>query len=151
MFIERVFLFADLSTRFMEEIAKCVKQESVPAGAFLFKCGEPADYMYILGEGHVRLSYGEQGHVALGVRNSGDAFGWSSLVERDTYTASAECLETTLVVKSRKDDLARIFDTDPVSGLRFYKRLSKLLLERLTDFYKLIPAAHGEKHASPGF
>ncbi len=151
MIIENAYLFQDMSPQFRDKVEECLKWESAPAGAFLFRCGDPADYMYLLGEGHVRLSYGEQGNVAVGVRNTGDVFGWSGLVGRDAYAASAECLDATLVAKINKDDLTRIFDADPVSGLRFYKRLSRLLAERLTDIYKLFPAAHGEKHATPGF
>ena len=151
MIIEKTYLFQDMSPQFKDKIAECLQQESAPAGAFLFKCGDPAAHMYILGEGHVRLSYGEQGNVALGVRNAGDVFGWSGLVERDAYAASAECLDATVVAKIHKDDLTRIFDADPASGLKFYKRLSRLLMDRLTDIYQMFPAAHGEKHATPGF
>jgi CRP-like cAMP-binding protein len=99
----------------------------------------------------VRLSIGSQGNVALVVGNPGDAFGWSSLIERDNYTASAECLVPTRVTKIGKQKLASIFEHDPSSGLQFYRRLATLIAQRLTDTYRLIPAAHGEKRAAPGF
>ncbi len=151
MFIEEANLFKGLNRQLVEEIGRCCMEESHPAGAFLFTHGESADYLYILAEGRVRLSIGEMGHIALVVGNPGDAFGWSSLVQRENYTASAECLVPTRVMKIGKQKLAAIFERDPASGLQFYKRLATLIAQRLTDTYKLIPAAHGEKHASPGF
>jgi CRP/FNR family transcriptional regulator, cyclic AMP receptor protein len=151
MLIEQANLFRGLNRQLVEEIGKCCVGESHPAGAFLFRHGEPADYLYILVEGRVRLSIGDLGHIALVVGNPGDAFGWSSLVERENYTASAECLVSTRVTRIGKKVLAEIFERNPESGLQFYKRLATLIAQRLTDTYKLIPAAHGEKRAAPGF
>jgi CRP-like cAMP-binding protein len=151
MIIERASLFQGMSPQFLQSIGKCLAWHSGPAGTYLFRRGDPADHLYILGEGRVRLSYGEEGQIALVVTSPGDAFGWSCLIEREAYTASAECLVATTVARLQKQDLTRIFDQDSVSGLAFYRRLARLLAERLTDFYKYIPAAHGEKHAAPGF
>jgi len=151
MFIEEANLFKGLSNQLVGEVGRCLIEESHPAGTFLFRYGESADYLYMLVEGRVRLSIGDQGHVALVVGNPGDAFGWSSLVERENYTASAECLIPTRVTKIGKQRLAAIFDRDPASGLQFYKRLATMIAQRLTDTYKMIPAAHGEKRAAPGF
>jgi CRP-like cAMP-binding protein len=151
MFIEDANLFRGLSRQLVEEIARASVEESRPAGAFLFKYGESADYLYVLVEGRVRLSIGDIGHIALIVGSPGDAFGWSSLVERENYTASAECLVPTRVTKIGKERLAAIFERDPASGLQFYRRLATLIAQRLTDTYRLIPAAHGEKRAAPGF
>jgi CRP-like cAMP-binding protein len=151
MLIDEANLFKGLNRQLVEEIGRCSVGESHPAGAVLFRHGEPADYLYILVEGRVRLSIGDLGHIALVVGSPGDAFGWSSLVERENYTASAECLVPTRVTKIGKQKLAAIFERDPVSGLQFYKRLATLIAQRLTDTYKLIPAAHGEKRAAPGF
>ncbi len=151
MFIEEANLFKGLDRELVEEIGGCCVEESHPAGAFLFRHGESADYLYILAEGRARLSIGELGHIALVVGTPGDAFGWSSLVERENYTASAECLVPTRVMKIGKQELASIFERHPASGLQFYKRLATLIAQRLTDTYRLIPAAHGEKRAAPGF
>jgi CRP/FNR family cyclic AMP-dependent transcriptional regulator len=151
MFIEKAYLFHGMSQQFMDRIAACLARESGEAGTFLFKRGDPANYLYILEEGRVRLSYGEEGHVAFVISNPGDAIGWSSLVERDVYMASAECLSFVRIAKIPGAQLAEIFNQDPSCGLIFFKRLARLIGERLVGFYKLIPAAHGEKRAAPGF
>jgi CRP-like cAMP-binding protein len=150
MFIEKSNLFRALKPEAVEAIAKSLVEESRETGQFLFRHGEPAEYLYILVEGRVRLSIGDMGHMTLVVSNPGDAFGWSSLVQPDHYTASAECLVPCKVSKIGRERLADIFDKDPVSGLQFYKRLVELVAQRLEDIYRSIPAAHGEKRAAPG-
>jgi CRP-like cAMP-binding protein len=150
MIIEKANLFEGMSSRIVGEIEDAMVKETYEPGAFIFRSGDPSEYLYILLEGRVRLSVGGEGHVALVVKNSGDAFGWSSLVDRETYTASAECLGATTVGKLRRDVLATIFDRECATGLIFYKRLAKLISHRLLLCYKLLPAAHGEQKAAPG-
>ena len=76
---------------------------------------------------------------------SGEAFGWSSLVDRDTYTASAECLEPTRLIKIDKESLETIFRKDPMSGLIFYKRLAGIIGQRLVHSYNTILAEYKEE------
>ena len=150
MLIEEANLFRGLRRQFVEGVQKQLVEESHDAGEFLFRLGEPAEYLYILVEGRVRLSIGEKGHIALVASGTGDAFGWSSLLENNTYTASAECLVRSRVTKIARKKLAEFFEQDPATGLQFYKRLAELIAQRLLDTYRLIPAAHGEQRAAPG-
>jgi len=151
MFIEKAYLFHDLKPQFMERIDACLTRESAPQGAFLFRRGEPAEYLYVLQDGRVRLSYDETGEVAFVISNPGDAIGWSAVVEREAYSASAECLSPVMVAKVPSAKLAEIFRDDPESGLIFFKRLARSIGERLVGFYRLIPSAHEEKRPAPGF
>jgi CRP-like cAMP-binding protein len=151
MFVEEGSLFKGMSIDFMNEVGRHLIKESHDAGTFLYRKGEPADYLYVLVDGRIRVILGDQGQIALVVSNPGDALGWSSLVENESHTASAECLVPCRVSKIARDKLAEIFDNDPNSGLQFYKRLTKLFRQQLVDTYRLIPAAHGEKQTTPGF
>jgi CRP-like cAMP-binding protein len=150
MIIDKANLFEGMGSKVVGEIEAAMGKETYEPGAFIFRGGDPSEYLYILLEGRVRLSLGGEGHVALVVNNVGDAFGLSSLVDRETYTASAECLGPTTVAKLRRDVLAAIFDRECAVGLIFYKRLAKLFSHRLNLIYKLLPAAHGGQKAAPG-
>jgi CRP-like cAMP-binding protein len=145
MYIEKADLFHGMNSRFMDEIAASLIVESHAAGTILFRRGDPADYLFILDEGRVRLSVGEEGRVTHSVRNSGDAFGWSCLVEREHYSASAECLVPTKTMKIEAKKLSGIFSRDPASGLIFYRRLARLIGRRLEECYRMLPGAHGGK------
>jgi len=150
MLIVKASLFEGMSAQLISKIEKASVEEVHNRGVFLFHHGEPADHLFILLEGRVRLSVGQHGDVALVVRNPGDCFGWSSLVDRETYTASAECIAHTKLTKIRSDALAHIFEHDTASGMVFYKKLARMIGNRLANCYKLLPSAHGEKRSAPG-
>ncbi|HZP02704.1 MAG TPA: cyclic nucleotide-binding domain-containing protein [Terriglobia bacterium] len=145
MVIRDAYLFQGMSTETQEKVAAAAREESYPQGAFLFRTGDPADYLYILQEGRVRLSMGNRGHIALVVSEPGDAIGWSSMVENEGYTASAECLLPVRVLKIEKRALIQILERDPAGGVIFFRRLAGLIGRRLTNSYKATVSLHGEK------
>ena len=150
MIIEKASLFEGMNPRLVDEIEKSLIEQSCEPGVFLFHQDDPAEYLYIVLEGRVRLSVGQCGLVTQVVSASGDAFGWSSVVDRDTYAASAQCVFPTKVAKIRNEVLTRILERDTASGMVFYKRLAKLIGNRLIHCYQLLPSAHGEQRPAPG-
>ncbi len=150
MLIVKASLFEGMNPQLISKIEKASVEEVHDRGVFLFRQGDRAAHLFMLLEGRVRLSIGEEGQVALVVKDPGDAFGWSSLMDRETYTASAECLARTKVARIRSEELRRIFEQETAGALLFYRRLANLIATRLVNCYKLIPAAHGEKKAAPG-
>lgn len=150
MLVEERHLFDGMSREFMDKMGRCSVIESREAGDILFRHGDPAQHLYILVEGRVRLSFGKQGYMSFVISNSGDVVGLSSILGRESYHDSAECLVPCRLKKVMREELLRIFDEDPDSGMRFFRRLASLLGQQLVNTYKLIPAAHGEKHAAPG-
>ncbi|MBZ5496498.1 MAG: cyclic nucleotide-binding domain-containing protein [Acidobacteriia bacterium] len=145
MFIEKAYLFQGMSPEFMDEISRSLTHESHQNGDLLFKAGDPAGFLYVIEEGRVRLSAGDRGIVTQIVENQGDAIGWSSLVGRDVYSSSAECLSDVRLVKIRRERLNEIFDRYPVCGLVLFRRLARMIGERLLKSYRQIAAAHESK------
>ncbi len=90
MSIEGTYLFQGVGKDTMKQISEMASEEGHTAGTFLFHAGDPADYLYILGAGRVRLHTGKQGHVAYVFSEPGEAIGWSSMVEHEEYSSSAE-------------------------------------------------------------
>jgi CRP-like cAMP-binding protein len=151
MFIKEIDLFEGMSPRFIEELAKIMVEESYGEGSFLFKEGDPANDFYVLEEGSIRLAIGEEGHITYTLDAPGDSFGWSSLVDRDDYTASAQCIQPTKVIKIEKGKLQRIFDKHRFSGLMFYKRLARIIGDRLIyNYNSLLSVYRGEGPPSYG-
>ena len=148
MFIEKAYLFQGMEQDFMDQISKVLVEETYPKGEFLFREGEPANFLYILQDGGVRIRLGQKGYLSRMVTNSGEAFGWSSLLGRDVYSATAECVAATRVMKIKKEKLNEIFENNPANGLTFFKRLAEVISRRLTDSYKLFLADHGKSDSS---
>jgi CRP-like cAMP-binding protein len=151
MFIKETDLFEGMSQGFIDEIAKMMVEESYGEGSFLFKERDPANDFYVLEEGSIRLAIGEEGHITYTLNTPGDSFGWSSLVDRDVYTTSAQCTQATKVIKIEKGKLQRIFEKHHFSGLMFYKRLARIIGDRLINNYNsLLSAYRGEGPPSYG-
>jgi CRP-like cAMP-binding protein len=151
MIIEQSDLFKGLSPEVINEIGKNMIKESHGKGSFIIDETHVAEHFYILEEGEIRLSVGEKGRITHLISNAGETFGWSSLVDRDTYTASAECLAPCKVVKIEKGKLSKIFEDDPASGMLFFRRLARIIGERLVNSYSTILFAYkGEGPPSYG-
>jgi len=151
MIIQESELFKGLSPEIINEIAENMIEEFYGKGSFIFKDTYLAEHFYILEQGKIRLSVGQKGRMTHLISNPGETFGWSSLVGREIYTASAECLDPSKVIKIEKGNLNRVFEKDPASGMLFFKRLAGIIGERLTSSYSaLLSAYKGEELPSYG-
>ena len=110
-------------------------------GQKVFNEGDKAAFFYTLIQGRVKLSLGETGQEVYIVDQAGEVFGWSSLMDRSHYSASAECLEPTDLLLIEKEKLERILTSDPANGMLFYKNLAQTLGNRLLKSYKIISEA----------
>ena len=135
MFIKQKDLFRSSEKDFVKEIMDIAETGSHGAGELLFQEGNPADWFYILLKGRVKLSLGQTGQVVYVVSNAGEAFGWSSLVGRPSYSASAECVTATKLLKFDKEKLQNIVEKDAANGLALFKSLAAILGDRLLQSY----------------
>lgn len=138
MFIQQTDLFPGMARDFVKRVVDITTRETLHEGTVIFGQGDPADYFYILLKGRIRLTIGENGHSVYVVSKPGEAFGWSSLLGRKSYSASAECMEETKLLCMEKTKLQEILDKDPINGLIFFKKLSGILGNRLLQIYQMI-------------
>ena len=141
MFIKEIDLFKGMGIEVIDEIFQISVVESCSDGDILFKQGDPAHNFYLLEQGEIRLTVGEEGHIGF-TMSPGDAFAWSSIVGRDVYTATAECKLPSKLIKIETDKLDKIFEKYPASGLIFFKRLAKLIGERLITTYNTLLSSY---------
>lgn len=141
MYFQQSDLFWGMSSNFVKKVMKAAEKESHPKGHFLFHEGDPATYFYILIKGRIKLSIGGVGQMVHTVDHAGEAFGWSSLIDRDVYSASAECRKDTILQKFDRRTLQKILEEDLPNGIIFYKRLAETIGYRLLCSYKMISAS----------
>lgn len=141
MYIMQADLFHGMVHEFIKDIMNLAEKETCAAGGFLFKKGDAADHFYILLKGQVHLSPGDVGQVVHAVTHAGEAFGWSSLVGRGVYSASARCLIPTRLLKFDGEKLQRKLAEDPSNGLIFYRKLADALGHRLIQTYKMVSSS----------
>jgi len=141
MYIQQSDLFWGMNRDFVKEVMNIAEKESYQKGDFLFREGDPATNFYILIKGRVKLTIGEAGQMVYTVDRAGEAFGWSSLIERDVYSASGECTQETILQKFDSRALLNFLEKDPMNGLIFIKRLAGLIGNRLLWSYKMITSS----------
>ena len=136
MYILQSDLFEGMKRDFIKKVMEKMAKETYEPEDTLFAEGDPAKHFYVLLKGRIKLSHGGGENLVHIVSKPGEAFGWSSLVGRDTYSATAECLSATKVIKIKREDLERIIEDDPRSGVVFYKRVAALIGQRLINSYE---------------
>lgn len=135
MYIKQSDLLWGLDKHFIQEFIETGMKTTHPKGFMLFDVGDPADLFFILVKGSITLNLGEQTKTTYLVNHAGEAFGWSSLVGLEKYTASAECLEESMVIRFAKEFIDDVTEADPVNGMKFYRRLARMLGNRLIHSY----------------
>lgn len=145
MSLEKARVFQGISKETMAKISAAAVEESHPQGSFLFRRGNPALYFYILKAGRIRLSVGTTGLLARIYGEPGDPFGWSSMTERETYVASAECVSPVQVIKIDRTRLNQVLDQDPVSGMQFLRHLAAMIGDRLVNSYEAALSLQGDR------
>jgi CRP-like cAMP-binding protein len=78
------------------------------------------------------------GPVVYHARHPGEVIGWSSLVGRDTFSASAQCLEPTQLLHFDRDRFLNILQKNPANEALLYRRLAEMLGNRLLELYPTI-------------
>ncbi len=145
MAFEKTYLFEGMKSDFIEKVSQALKEETFDEGTLIFRQGDPATHLYFLIRGRVRVTVGAHGSVTKILSRPGEAFGWSSLVGRGTYTASVRCLDATRVGKISGQEMSLLLEGDPAIGLVFYRRLARFIRERLIDSYRILLTYDAEK------
>jgi len=136
MFLPKSDIFKDIRQEAINEISEIAFEEKHEKGAVLFREGDAARYFYVLVEGKVLLTIQDAATPHYVATKIGELFGWSSAVGRDFYSATAECLVPTTVMKVDRLDLERVFDEHPRSGKVFYRLLAEALGQRWIDLQR---------------
>lgn len=126
---------------FMREFMQTADQLCCSEGQVLFRKGEATQHFYTLIHGEFSLTAGINEQLIYTVCHPGDIFGWSSLVGRGTYSATAVCTKLSEILRFDHDSLLNLLIGHPESGLLFFKKLAETLGERLLESYRVI---HGD-------
>jgi CRP/FNR family transcriptional regulator/CRP/FNR family cyclic AMP-dependent transcriptional regulator len=119
-------LFAGLPPKVAGGVRERVRRRSFPAGTYLTREGEPADSMFVIERGLVRVSRtSRQGReLVLGLLKAGDTLGELGVLEASgTRTADAIAVEPTMCVALNREDLRALIRTSPELGLRLLATL----------------------------
>jgi CRP-like cAMP-binding protein len=107
---------------------------SRPAGTVLFEAGQPAEVLYVIVFGKVRLKLGsEPGSRVLAVLGRGDTIGLAALLRGDLYPVSAAVVEDAMLVGLPASCVQRLMAEYPVIAARLVGDLGAKLARFVRD------------------
>ena len=135
---ENLAFFQGLDPAERTLILKRFRSEQHAAGAVIFQQDHPADRLYLLVSGQVEIIFkpydGEQLTVSL--IESGGVFGWSAALGRPSYTSGAMCAAASQCLSIRGQDLRRMCEEHPATGVVLLERLAEAIAQRLTNTHE---------------
>jgi len=135
MYLTQGDLFWGMDADFVKEVMNQTEKVDFDDGTVIFNQDQAADFFYVLIKGRIKLSIGTQGPVVFMAKDAGMVIGWSSLVGRETYSATALCVSDVKTIKVKKDSFLEKLAQYPSSESLLYKRLAQMLGDRLTTLY----------------
>jgi len=150
MIIQEFDLFDGINDEIVEDLVTTMETETYGADEVVFKEGDRADSFYILASGSAELHMGGGDKSASLALKPGEAFGWSSLVDRDIYASTVRCTESCRLYKINKNNLDRVLRQHPSTGMLFYKRLAGLIGGRVISCHRELLKLRGSLNSSRG-
>ncbi|MBN1105984.1 MAG: cyclic nucleotide-binding domain-containing protein [Deltaproteobacteria bacterium] len=122
-------VFRELPETTLEEIAGVVETKEFPAGALIFRKDDPADSLWIVSAGKVRVFLKDEDGVetTLSHLGPGQSFGEMALLTGEPRSANVETLEETRLTYLAKEEFHRILKDHPDVSLGFVKQMSRWL------------------------
>ena len=125
--MKRIALLKDLSEDQMDLLRPLFHELSFRAGTVIFQQGDAAEFLYLVINGTVDMSFKPYDGMPMTVAHVGKdgLFGWSAVVGSEKYTSSAIAIEEVKAFRVRGSELRRFCVEHPQAG--------KTILERLAD------------------
>ena len=127
-------LFNGLNSSTLERLASLARRETYPAGAALYRPGDPAEDFFVLDSGRIEflIGRGERAAPAGFMLNKGEVFGWAALLEGyPVRIAAARCLEAASLLRINGKAALQVLEGDPASGFVVMRRLAALIARYL--------------------
>jgi CRP-like cAMP-binding protein len=132
-------LLKGLSSAEAEQVLELGTRMLVPSGTLLFRLGDPADRLFLIERGGVRLTLpmeirGQDKDILVEERSPGQTVGWSALIPPYRFTLSATASPDTEVIALPRESLLDYFAAYPAAGSKLALNLAVVIGHRLQLF-----------------
>ena len=133
--MNRIPIFKQVKKKYMVLLQPLFESYTCNAGATILQQGKPADYLYLILNGKVEISYKPYDGSSITVSHveKGGLFGWSAVVGSGKYTSSAIAIEAVEAVRVRGQDLRKFCVDHPEAGRDILERLAQAVSSRWKD------------------
>lgn len=89
--------------------------------------------VYFVTKGIFKVLADSKSSMPIAILGPGEIIGESALVERESSSATVVAVDKSVVIKINRDVIAKHIENHPEFGLRLYKGLYKITVERLRN------------------
>lgn len=124
----------------MELLKPLFEQFSCSAGTTVIKQGAPVDYLYLVLDGKVEISFKPyDGHpITITHVGRGGLFGWSAVVGSEKYTSTIIAIEDLETVRIHGNELRKLCIEHPESGRAILEHLANTVSSRWKDAHEQV-------------
>lgn len=114
-FLRTCPVFAGVPAREMVALAAVAREETYRARDYVFTEGDQADWFCLVRSGRVKILRASRGgkEVVLELLGPGEPFGGVAVIERRPYPASAQAIETSVVLKIPREPIVALTERYP--------------------------------------
>ena len=136
---EQSELLKDLTADEVERILALGTRIAVPSGTSLFRLGDPAERLFLIERGQIRLTLpmrvrGREEDVVVEERTAGQTVGWSALIPPHKFTLAATAPLETEVIALPREELRKYLAANPTLGYKITLNLAIVIGHRLQLF-----------------
>ena len=138
--MNRVAFFEDLNEGMIDLLTPMFEVFSCQPGIVIFQQGDHAEFLYLVIDGKVDMSFKPYDGIPLTVSHvgQGGVFGWSAMVGSDTYTSTAIAIEDLEAYRIHGSDLRKFCREHPEAGRDILERLADGVSSRWKDAHKQV-------------
>jgi CRP/FNR family cyclic AMP-dependent transcriptional regulator len=136
---EQSELLKDLTADEVERILALGTRIAVPSGTSLFRLGDPAERLFLIERGQIRLTLpmrvrGREEDVVVEERTAGQTVGWSALIPPHKFTLAGTAPLETEVIALPREELRKYLAANPTLGYKITLNLAIVIGHRLQLF-----------------
>ena len=138
--MNRVALLKKLDEEQRELLRRLVEEVSFQNGTVIFQQGKTAEFLYLVINGMVDMSFKPYDGIPLTVSHvgRGGLFGWSAVVGSEKYTSSAIAIENVKALRVNGNQLRKLCMEHPEAGKAILERLADGASSRWKDAHKQV-------------
>ena len=130
--LKQITMIGDFTDKMLDKLIPITDLLLFDKEEYIFRQGEKAKRLYMLKQGKVLLELEVTDNITVSVSaiKQGMAFGWSAILDEQTYTVNALCSEPCEVFSIREEKLKALFEVDHSMGYIMSQRLLVILKKR---------------------
>lgn len=138
--MNRVALLKELAEEQRDLLRPLFEEVSFQNGTVIFQQGKSAEFLYLVINGMVDMSFKPYDGIPLTVSHvgKGGLFGWSAVIGSEKYTSSAIAIEAVKAFRVKGSDLRQFCVEHPEAGKAILERLADGASSRWKDAHKQV-------------